>query len=803
MIRPRWYKVLSDLWGNKPRSILVVASIAVGLYAIGIIATMYLVLKEDMSSGYAVVNPANIQMTVNPFDEDLVERAEKVPGVAQVEAVRSGSFRLEASPGEWIRIDIKGIKDPEEMDINRIVVEQGKWPPDDRELVLDRYKMPDTNAGIGDKVRIELPSGRVRELEIVGVVHDQTIGANNLAGGFFLAPVQGYVTLDTMEWLEQPGGYNQLHIVVDGDRGDIDHINTVSSRVRDEVEDSGYSVYGVVNRSAYDHPNSTYVDAISGVLILLGLFIVFLSAFLVTNTLSALLSQQMQQIGIIKTVGGRRYQIAMIYMMLILVYGILSFVIAFPLAQRTSFWLLDFLSTEVNFTLQGDRIIPLVMVIQVVLALVVPQLAGFVPILRGTQVSVQEAISGFSQGSLPARKGRLARLTERVSWISRPVKISLRNAFRRKGRLFLTLVTLTLGGTVFIATFNVQVSLVDYIERMSKYFLADVNLTFDRPYRIDEIRDALHELPEVASVEGWAQAQGEMVLPDGSIGETVPLMAPPVDSELIEPILIEGRWIQPGDQHAIVLSERFHSQFPHIGVGDSLRLRVNGKEEDWVVTGFFQLAGKSGGNLGYTAYDALSETISQPYKAKTFRVVATQPNLDLQAQKRLGQKIEQHLQAKGYIIIEVDQGLSLRTTASDGLIILTAFLLFMAGLTALVGSIGLAGTMSLNVLERTREIGVMRAVGATNPILMRMVIVEGVIIGMVSWVLAVLLAFPLSKLMADTMSIALFDAPSNFVYTPTGFVIWLGLVLVLSVFASVMPARNAANLTIREVLAYE
>ncbi len=803
MIRPRWYKVFSDLWGNKPRSILVVASIAVGLFAIGIIATMYLVLMEDMSSGYAVVNPANIQMTLGPFDEDLVERVEKVAGVGQVEAVRAGGFRLEASPGEWINIDIKGIKDPAEMEINRIVVEEGKWPPDDRELAIDRYKLPDTNAVIGDKVRIELPSGKVRELEIVGVVHDQTIGAANLGGGFFLAPVQGYTTLDTMKWLEQPAGYNQLEIVVDGDRGDKEYINTVSIRVRDEVEDSGYTVFGVVNRSAYEHPNSTYVEAIAGVLILLGLLIVFLSAFLVTNTLSALLSQQMQQIGIIKTVGGRRYQIATVYMMLILVFGILSFVIAFPLAQQASFRLLDFLSTEINITLQGYRIIPLVVVIQVVLALVVPQLAGFAPILRGTQVSVQEAISGFSQGSLPARKGRLARWTERLSWLSRPVKISLRNAFRRKGRLLLTLVTLTLGGTVFIATFNVQASLVDYVERLSKYFLADVNLTFDRPYRLDEIRVALRELPEVAVVEGWAQARGEIILPDGSVGESVPLMAPPVDSELIEPILIKGRWIQPGDQNAIVLSERFQSQFPNIDVGDSLRLRVNGKEADWVVTGFFQLAGKSGGYLGYTAYDTLSEMISQPNKAQTFRVVARQPDLDLQGQQQLGQKIERHLQAKGYTIIEIDQGLSLRTTASDGLNILTAFLLIMAGLTALVGSIGLAGTMSLNVLERTREIGVMRAVGATNPILMKLVMVEGLIIGMVSWVLAVLLAFPLSKLMADTIAIALFDAPSNFAYTPTGFIIWLGLVLVLSVFASVMPARNAANLTIREVLAYE
>jgi putative ABC transport system permease protein len=152
---------------------------------------------------------------------------------------------------------------------------------------------------------------------------------------------------------------------------------------------------------------------------------------------------------------------------------------------------------------------------------------------------------------------------------------------------------------------------------------------------------------------------------------------------------------------------------------------------------------------------------------------------------------------------EVTTGLLLRTSSSEGLNVLTIFLLIMATLTALVGSIGLAGTMSMNVMERTREIGVMRAIGASDGILMRMVLAEGLVICLLSWVLGSLLAFPISKLMSDTVSLALFDAPSDFGFTLTGFVIWLGVVLALSVLASLMPARSATRLTIREVLAYE
>jgi len=127
----------------------------------------------------------------------------------------------------------------------------------------------------------------------------------------------------------------------------------------------------------------------------------------------------------------------------------------------------------------------------------------------------------------------------------------------------------------------------------------------------------------------------------------------------------------------------------------------------------------------------------------------------------------------------------------------------MAILTAIVGSMGLTGTMGMNVLERTREIGIMRAIGADDRAVMRTVIAEGVFIGIISFGLAVILSIPFTYLLSTIVSLAVFQTPIDVVFTYTGFAIWLGLVLVLSTLASILPARNAARLTIREVLAYE
>jgi putative ABC transport system permease protein len=127
----------------------------------------------------------------------------------------------------------------------------------------------------------------------------------------------------------------------------------------------------------------------------------------------------------------------------------------------------------------------------------------------------------------------------------------------------------------------------------------------------------------------------------------------------------------------------------------------------------------------------------------------------------------------------------------------------MAILTAFVGSIGLTGTMSINVLERTREIGVMRTVGAVDTVIMQSVIIEALVIGLITWILAIGVSFPISSLLLRIIGEAMAGSAMTLSFTPLGILLWLVVVIFLSVFASIMPARKAARLTINEVLAYE
>jgi putative ABC transport system permease protein len=135
--------------------------------------------------------------------------------------------------------------------------------------------------------------------------------------------------------------------------------------------------------------------------------------------------------------------------------------------------------------------------------------------------------------------------------------------------------------------------------------------------------------------------------------------------------------------------------------------------------------------------------------------------------------------------------------------ILLALLLIMAVLMAFVGGLGLMGTMSLNVLERTREIGVMRAIGASNGAVRQIILVEGILIGLLSWFVSILVAAPLGQLLSAALGELIFQMPLHYSISTDGIVIWLVVVLVIATLASVLPAQNASRMTVREVLAYE
>ncbi len=458
------------------RTLLVVASIAVGVFSIGMIAGTYEIISHDMGASYASANPANIDLHTDDFGDVLLDSIKNLEGVKQAEGRRFLSASVRVPGGDWSNIDLDAIKDFSDSEINLLLPVEGSPIPADKQVLLESQVLDDLSVNVGESLEFQLPNGKIKTMVVAGIVQDQTTAA-----GDFLASPLGYITMDTLPWLGQPTTYNRLFATVDGDSNDIDHIRDVSATVSDKLDKSNVQVQRTQLNQTNEHPMASTVQAILGILMALGILIVFLSSSLIANTLNSLLSQHMPHIGVMKLIGARSQQIFAMYIVLILFFGLIALLIALPTGGQAAYLLSNYVATMLNFNLQGYRIVPLAYLLQIIVAILVPLAAGFIPIINGSRVKVQTAISSTGLSGSKSSIGWLERLGSRVKWISRPLLISLRNTFRRKRRLLLTLFTLTIGGAIFIGVFNVQLSLKDFVLMTEKYFIADVTVNFDRP----------------------------------------------------------------------------------------------------------------------------------------------------------------------------------------------------------------------------------------------------------------------------------------------------------------------------------
>ena len=809
-MKPRWRKVLHDLFDNIGRTLLVVFSIAVGVFSIGVIAGAYQIISNDMSISYAANKPANIEMRMSDFDEDILDVIRNQRNVETAEARRVFNMRVRV-PGteKWTTLDVTAFESFEDNTINLLKPIEGATVPAKREVLLEKDALLDLNVSLGGMLEFQLPDGSTKTLPVVGIVQDTAAGA-----GDFLADPFAYITMDTLQYLGQPDLYNRAFAVVEGDDDDPEHIREVGALVKDKVEKSDVTVTRSRYSETHQHPLGSTINAVLGILLALGVLIVLLSSSLIANTLSALLNQHLRHIGVIKLVGGQRKQVFRMYITLIMSFGIIALAIAVPFGGIGAYALAKFIADTLSFSLLGYRIVPMAFLIQIGVGLFVPLIAGLAPVINGSRITVLRALSGdLAEDEVQFKDGEM-----RLSWfdwaqvkvtrllaargihIPRPFIISLRNTFRRKSRLALTLFTLTMGGAIFISVFNVRVTLHDYIGQISKYFRADVTLDFDESYRLREIERTVMEVDGVTQVEGWQFASGELMDDRDNMIENITLLAPPAASELVQPILVEGRWIQATDEKKMAVSEGLKKSFPGLKAGDYINMRINGRDELWQVVGLFKFVDQQG-IIGYAPYEYISDMNNQANRSFSYRVVTEQHDREYQDAK--AEELDKYMRDLGYKVRLAEAGSASLDTAVESLDILVVFLLIMAILTAVVGSMGLTGTMGMNVLERTREIGITRAIGADDRAVMRTVIAEGVVVGSISFILAILLSIPFTYGLSTIVSLAIFQTPIAVVFTYMGYAIWLALVLVLSTVASILPARNAARLTIREVLAYE
>ncbi|TEU11144.1 MAG: ABC transporter permease [Anaerolineales bacterium] len=809
------YKIWSDLWDNKGRTLQVVAIIAMGAFAIGLIIGTRNLLIPAMEELWRGATPAMIVLWADPpVDENTLMVLERIEGVEGVEGYLTRSIEWKLHPeDQWKPAGLTARDDYGEQHYAKIELLSGHWP---KAKVLAMGQGCDVAFGIkeGGQVTIRV-ADREHIVEIGGSLYDQYASPPSFGG-----TASFYTTRDRYEDLTEERNFNRIMasaaepVLSEAEGYDEAVLTGIADEMQDKLEkqdvESGGAAPAQGGPTRVSDPNKHFFqDFMDGIFFIMGVMSIvalILGLLLVYNTINAIVTQQINQIGIMKAIGASTGTIFFTYMSGIFVYGFLALLFAVPLGAIGAHGLNSWLLTQFNATPGPFTVSPPAVLAQVAIALLGPLLASLKPILSGARITVREAISTYG---LSAESGFLDRLLAKFRFISRLVSLMVSNTFRNKERVFLTQITLVMSGVVFMMVMSASESVRYTFEAVLFSTLKfNISLSFEDPERVSKVEEMTLSYPGVKAVEMWTLA-GPTIRPAGQEesedDKSASVFGVPLPTSFYAPQMRAGRWLQPGDTHAVVLNEILADDVG-VGLDDMVTLNhgLNG-ESDWLVVGL--LFDPVAQNSAHVPRDVLQKEINSTNRANAVLIQTVRDDAETEA--AIARSLREYYDQKKIGVnpqgtfLDQDTATQIVDSVLGQFGMFAALFGIMAAVIGAIGGVALSGVLTLNVLERRREIGVMRAIGALSGVIAGLFVGEGLILGWLSWLIALPFSIPAGQLMTGALGAMMGGMSLVYKYNPLGALYWFLIVSVLSVVASLLPARSATRISVRESLAYE
>lgn len=798
-----WRKAIRDIWQERTRTILVILAISIGIAGFSTVMSTYAILTRELDRGYLATNPASATLWADRIDDGLVAAIKSQTAVSDAEPRRTVHARIRTGPMEWRGLTLFVVKNYGDIRVSTLNRETGAWPPGTGEMLIERDAFQVAKAKIGDTVTIKNDDGDEHTLRVTGGVHDVGQAQARMENA-----VYGYITQATLAQLGEESYLNQLKILVADNRYSEAHIRKVVDDVKRVMENSGHPASRVDIPEPGKHPHAALTGTLLLIISMFGLFVLFLSGIIATNLLTAMMASQVRQIGVMQAVGGSRLQIARIYLAQSLLLGACAVVLAIPAgmwgARAMSLYMAKFL----NFDITSFAVPLWVYLLVAAVGMLVPLLCALYPVWHAADISIREALSSYG---ISGNKLRMSLFDRALAGIARPQLFAIRNSFRRRTRVLLTIATLAAGGVFFMSALNLRSSMIHTLDGLFAQRKYDLNVQFAELSDTAAIERAVKNTRGIVHAETWVVSQGSATSdkrPPAAhrIGggphsgamtvdkNSFVIIAMPADTQLMNQQIIAGRALKPGDEDTMVVNTALAANNKQMKVGNAVKFQMGPGQPTFRVVGIVREPfSPAVAYIPRAFFDARHPGMANSLRLKLDGTPVNQVKANLEANLR-------------------KEGLRPTSSMSNGdgrygfdqhMLMIYIFLIVMSAVVALVGGLGLMTTMSLNVMERRREMGILRAIGATPAIIWLMIVIEGVFIGLVSWIVATLIAVPLSKGVSAVLFMAMMKSRLDSVIEIPGILIWLAISIALGAIASFLPAWHASRSSVREALGYE
>ncbi len=776
------HKAFNDIRRRKLRSLLTITGIVIGVAGIVAIVATARNLEQAQRFNYSNASQDDMRWWVWNNTETTEYALNQLPNIASVQRRASYNTRFRAGP-EWFDLVFYGYDDYGDVRVNKMEFTEGR-PPGKGEVAFENSVhdlVP--NLKVGDQIIYRLGSdNREEQLTVSGFARSPAYPSAailNFTVAYASAP-------DVRKMLGIPGD-NEILLKI------YDFASRTETRrqAEDIFRKRNLQFASFVARDPGNYLGKQELDTLVLLLLFFSGVGLVISGFLVANTLSAIVTEQIGEIGTLKALGASRFQVLQVYMFAGLIYGLIGSAIGIIGGFLLGKLLLGYLGSTVNFNVDNFFFQPDAVLLGLAVGVGVTLLAALLPAWSGTRLSVRAALASYGIQSTYGQ-GRLDRLMARMRGIPPLVAFSVRNLARRKTRNLITLGVVALGCAAFLSAQSASASLDRTITELYDLYGADGWMTF-RSRMNTNFGERLKTVEGVTIAEGWSRGRATLRASSADI------WAVPYDTRLYRKPVTEGRWFGPDDTNVTLVTVLL-ARSKNLKVGDTIDIEVGKVRDQLLIIGLLEdnskyLGSTSSGKL-FVPQETGERILRHQGTADFFSLAFSQSDKGFVDQTMSA--IERRFRDYGPNSLSA---YSDKASAQQITAILQLMLYAMVAIIALIGVIGVVNTLTLNVLERRREIGVLRSLGGSDARLVQVFMTEGLMLGFLGFVVGLALGYPLAQILVGFIGQAAF--PLNFVFDGSMVGLTLLFALVLSVGASLGPALGAARVRVGTTLRYD
>ena len=781
-------KSTTDLTRRKARTVFSVLTLAIAVASVGIFAIPSL-MNTAMQKEVQTNRLPDLTLSTKPLRVTPAQFAalRQLPNV--VAADGRSYFQTRVWVGQRrVKAAIVAVPSYRNQSVDVVSLSSGAYPTNGTVLSdFQNAKQGRFSGKEGSTIRIVGVGDRTLTVPVSGV-------ARNLIGGQAAVGMEAVVLYSTPALLAKLGadpGYSSLEFrLADPSKPATDRtVAAVRRYLTANTAFAGFSDLPQIRKPG-SYPNKDFFEQLASIMTVFTVLALLAGLVLISNTMTTLIGEQRREIGMMKAIGGTRRQIRRIYLRTALLLGAAGSVIGVGLgllvANAVVRWFGNFLGVTPGFEVS----VP-VLVGSILVGLVAPPLAALPAIRRGSRIPVREGLEEVP--ALQGSQAALDRALRRLSFLPRTAQIGVRGVTRRGRRSLTTVAQIALA----VGTLLAVLALIDTVAKTTNDVWNQARWDVEVDTAVGTQFDA-RAGGLIRTTPGIAQAQPFLMNALKFRGKDGWVYAFP-RQPLFETPITEGRMFTPADARsharvAVIAANFARATGTH--VGDRVTLQTAAGPAS------FRVIGKTSSQwYNGTGFFAPLPTVQQLLHRDTVNgYLVRTTSRDHSAIDRTTTRLEDRLASAGYGVGTQVKYSGQRANVSQNRAISMAIgvlgLLIVA-----ISMVGLVNAITMSVLERTREIGVLRCIGARARDIRRIFTAEGIAVSLAGWLLGIPLGYALAR-MFSWLLLTVVGIDFGFTFPPLNLLIALVGTVVLALLIMRLPLRRAVRFKPGEAIRY-